>query len=147
MKPIKYRAHNNYDTDEASDHATIGDHGPSMTVQAHAEDADINVLMRRYGITGKMPENVKIPTYGDFSQVMDYRSAIEAVRKAHEGFMEIPAEIRAKFDNDPQLFLEFADNPENGKALVEMGLAKARVPEPAPAPTPAPPTVANTSTT
>lgn len=103
-----------------------------MTIQAHAEDADINVLMRRFGITGKMPDNPKIPTYGDFSQITDYRTALDAVRRAHEGFMEIPAPIRAQFDNDPQLFMEFCENPENLEAMRNMGLAK---PKPMPATT------------
>jgi Chlamydia-phage Chp2 scaffold (Chlamy_scaf) len=127
---IKYRQHNNYDIEQASDEATITDNSPSLTIQAQAEDADINVLMRRYGITGKMPENVKIPTYGDFTHVTDYRSAVEATKRAHENFMEIPADIRAKFHNDPQIFMEFADDPNNIEHMVSLGLAKFRPPEP-----------------
>ena len=134
MKPIKYRGHNNYDVQEASDEAVVHNDQPSLTVQAHAEDADINVLMRPYGITVKMPDNVKVPTYGDFTHITDYRSALEATRKAHNDFMEIPAEVRAKFDNDPQNFLEFASNPNNLPQMVEMGLAKRREPPSAPPP-------------
>ncbi len=128
---IKYRGDNNYDTKAASDEATIpaDQYGESMTVQSQAEDADINVLMKRYGLTGKMPDDIgeRIPTYGDFSGVMDYRSAVEAVNRAQMAFMEIPAELRARWDNDPQKFLEYSSNPENLAEMRKFGLAK---PEP-----------------
>jgi len=99
-------------------------YGESMTIQAQAEDADINVLMRRYGITGKMPDNPRIPMYGDFLEVRDYRTALEAIRQADADFMEIPAEIRARFDNDPQRFLEFCSDEANRDELSKLGLLK-----------------------
>lgn len=125
-----YRGHNNYDVQEASDHAALPPeaYGDSLTIQAQAEDADINVLMKRYGLTGSMPDSPRIPTYGDFSDVTDYRSALHAIRDAEAGFMEIPPDVRLKFNNDPQLLLEFASNPANGAALVQLGLAKPRQP-------------------
>jgi phage internal scaffolding protein len=94
-----------------------------------AEDADINVLMRRYGITGKMPENpeeITAAMYGDFTTtgITDYRSAVEAVAKAHEGFMLFPAEIRARYDNDPQQFVEWVNNPQNADEARKFGLVK-----------------------
>ena len=126
FRKIVYRGHNGYDTKTASDDAVVQEpYGESLTIQAHAEDADINVLMKRYGITGHMPENPRIPTYGDFSNITDYRSALHAVQAAHEGFMEIPAELRARFDNDPQKFLEYAANPANNDDLIKHGLKKA----------------------
>lgn len=125
---INYRAHNGYDvkaaSDEAAELATPDGPGVSLTVQSQAEDADINVLMHRYGITGRMPENVRIPSYGDFTEVTDFRSALEAVRRAEEGFMELPARVRAEFQNDPQLLLQFAADPANLPRMRELGLAK-----------------------
>jgi phage internal scaffolding protein len=128
---IHYRGHNSFDLDANSNDFAVHNDEPSMTVQSQAEDADINVLMRRYGITGKMPDNVKLPTYGDFTHVMDYRSAFDAVRQANERFMEIPAEVRARFNHDPQQLLDFVENPANADQLVQLGLAKPRPPAPA----------------
>lgn len=129
------RAPGNYDTDAASDEATLppDQYGESLTIQAHAEDADINVLMRRYGVTGKMPENAQhlVPMYGDFTEVTDYRSAVEAVNRAHDAFMLFPAELRARFDNDPQRLMEFAADPKNVEEMRKFGLAN-----PAPQPPP-----------
>lgn len=109
---------------ERSDLTAQKEFGESMTVQAMAEDADLNVLMHRYGVTGKMPENPLVPVYGDYSGVRDYRTAWEACRKAEAAFMEFPAQVRARFDNDPQIFLDFCGNPANLPALREMGLAR-----------------------
>lgn len=113
-----------YDTEEASAEATIKDNGESMTIQSHSEDADINTMVRRFGIVEAMPHTVRVPSFGDFADVTDYRSAIAAAGEALDHFMKLPAPIRAQFDNDPQNLLDFASIPENIPKLIEMGLGK-----------------------
>lgn len=121
---IFFRAPYNYDTKKASDDAAAEYvPEPSMTVQAMAEDADLNVIMHRYGITGKMPENQRIPTYQDFDEIVDFRSAHEAVLRARDAFMEYPAELRAKFQNDPQRFMDYCADPKNLPEMRVWGLA------------------------
>lgn len=124
-----FRSPYNYDRRQASDEAAAFSENPgeSLTVQSMAEDADINVIVHRFGITGKLPDNPRVPSYGDFSEVTDYRSALEAVRNADEAFMELPARVRAEFDNDPQKLLAFASNPDNLPRMRELGLAKEQV--------------------
>lgn len=137
---IVYRGHNNYDAKQASDEATFqGDYGQSLTVQSQAEDADINVLMRRYGLTGKMPDNPYTPTYGDFEDITDYASALRAIRHAEEQFATIPAEVRARFGNDPQRFLEFTSSEDNWDEMHKLGLTKGPRPKPPVEAPPAPP--------
>ena len=113
----------------------------SLTVASQAEDNDLNVLMKRFGITGKMPENPRVPMYGDFTEITDYRSALDAIRQANENFAEFPADVRARFNNDPQQLLEFMENPANRAEGERLGLLKvvhnppvgAPVPQPQPA--------------
>lgn len=119
-----------YDTDKRSDATGLECKDPSLTVQSDATDADINTIVQRFGLTGTVPSGLRIPQYGDFSEVVDYRSALEAVREAEARFMELPAATRARFENDPQLFLEFCDQlTPDGTALAnldemrKMGLA------------------------
>ena len=100
---------------------------PSLTQQSQAEDADINVLVRRFGLTGQMPESVRLPVYMDFDEVFDFATAQRAVLAARQQFMQIPADVRSRFDNDPQKFLEFCTNVENLPEMRKLGLAK---PEP-----------------
>lgn len=145
---VSYRAWGNYDPDVASHEAAVAatPNGPgeSLTVQSMADDADINILMKRYGITGHFPENPRVPVYGDFEGISDYQSALEAVKRADEMFMEYPAELRARFNNNPQAFLDFCGNPANIEDMRKLGLMKdvapvvtAPVPPVAPAVVPA----------
>lgn len=124
-----FRTPFNHDAVEFSDSCAVKEFGPSLTVQSMTEDADINVIMRRYGITGKMPEDVRPVFYGDFDEVFDFRTAQQALRSAQESFDAMPADLRDRFANDPQRFLEFCSAvDEDGKLtnleeLRKMGLA------------------------
>jgi phage internal scaffolding protein len=97
----------------------------SMTQQSDMSDSDINIIMQRYGPTGMLPQLTTPGTYGDFTEVTNYRDALDAVRAADEMFQQIPAKIRTQFGNDAAAFLEFAENPQNHDELVKMGLATA----------------------
>lgn len=129
------RAYRSYDVDAVSNATGLACKDPSKAVQSQRDEADINTIVRNFGITGKMPENVRVPTYGDFDVVGDYRTAIEAVRSAEDSFMKMPADVRSKFDNDPQAFLDFCMNPDNLEEMRSLGLAvKPAVEVPVPVP-------------
>lgn len=96
---------------------------PTLAQQQFKDDADINVLLERFKVTGQLPEGVRLPTYGDFSQVVDFRTAQDAIRRASASFMDLPANVRARFQNDPQEFLEFCSNKDNLPELRKLGLA------------------------
>lgn len=114
----------NYDRDQASLVSGVMCLDESLAQQHMADDADINVIVKRFGITGQMPQNPRLPTYGDFTGVSDFRSALEAVRDAEEAFGELPGDLRARFQNDPQAYLEFTTNPANQEAIYDLGLAE-----------------------
>lgn len=135
------RAYRSYDPDVVSDETGLECKDPSLAVQSQRDEADINTIVRNFGITGKLPENVRVPSYGDFDVVDDYRSAIEAVRAAEGSFMQMPADVRSRFENDPQQFLDFCMNPDNLEEMRKLGLAvpaKVEVPVPIPDPVPIP---------
>lgn len=94
----------------------------SLTQQSFTEETDINVLLERFRVTGQMPTAVRLPSYGDFSAVSDYRTAMDAVLRAEDSFNELPAQVRQRFGNDPQAFLEFCSKDENRPELARMGL-------------------------
>lgn len=95
---------------------------PGKTQQCFAEEVDINTIVRRFGVTGKLPESTRAPTYGDFTEVGDFRSAMNAVRMATESFMAMPAEVRAEFGNDTQRFVEFCSDERNFDRMGALGL-------------------------
>jgi len=58
--------------------------------------------------TGLLPDNVRVPQYGDFRDATDYKSSLDLVRKAEQAFSEYPADIRAQYQHDVGLFLDAA---------------------------------------
>lgn len=58
------------------------DQTPTMTDQSGAEDTDVNVIVKRYGVYGTMAQGTAKPLYGqDFSELPnDLATAIETVR-------------------------------------------------------------------
>lgn len=100
----------------------LSDFGPSLTVQSQAEEADINTIVRNFGVTGKLPQGVRLPEYGDFTGVGDFRSALEAVEAAEASFLKMPSSIREELRNDPAAFVHWVHDPANRPRLVELGL-------------------------
>jgi len=123
MAKVFHRALYNYDADAASNESGLACADESRAIQSQKDEADINVIVRNFGITGRMPESVRIPEYGDFDLVNDYQSAINAVREADRNFMAMPADVRSKFDNDPQKFLDFCADRSNLDEMRKLGLA------------------------
>lgn len=116
----------------------------SLAEQGEAEDADINVLMKRFGVTGHMPARGSLPlvTNGDFVPAMTFQESMDKIVKAREAFMELPADVRARFDHDPGKFVDYCTPSGDEKVdkrrledLREWGLA---VPEKPPAVEPPP---------
>ncbi|WNK12459.1 MAG: internal scaffolding protein [Microvirus sp.] len=103
---------------------------PSLTVQADKDDADINTIVARFGLTGRMPEGLRVPSFQDYDGVFDFQTAMHAIIQAEDNFMAMPATVRAKFNNDPGQFLQFAVDPANVDVMVEMGLAIPKPVEP-----------------
>jgi len=122
---------------------------PLLTEQAHAKTADINEIVRRHGANAFHRQYVEMLQSGAmrFDDVTgnDFQEASVIIAKAQQSFGQLPAELRAKFENNPAKFLDFVQNPDNGPALIDMGLASPPAPEPVirvevtnPVPDPAP---------
>lgn len=132
------RAPYNYDVDEASDAAGLrtdidpdtGEELESATQQQFAEETDINVIVERFGLTGQLPENFRAPVSGDFTGVTDYQSALNAVIAADAEFMSLPANVRERFQNDPQRLLEFVGDDKNRDEAIQLGLVPKPVEKP-----------------
>jgi len=82
--------------------------GPSPTQQHLKDEADINVIMRRFGVTGSMPGNLPGAVYGDFSGISGWEDAVELVERARGGFDSLPAAVRERFRNEPGEMVRFA---------------------------------------
>lgn len=115
--------------------------GDSRTVQSEADACDINKMMARYQRAGTMPDQ-PLMRYEDFSNVDDYMAMKEKIDTAQTAFMNLPALIRKRFQNDPAELLDFVQNDENREEAEKLGLIEVSVePEPEPEPAAAVPVV------
>jgi len=112
----------NYDRDAVSHETGLECLDGSKTQQSFAQEADINTIVNRFGVTGQLPSPARLPSYGDFEGVWDYQSALHALKNAENAFMGLSADIRKRFDNDPALFVEFCSNDANRDEAVKLGL-------------------------
>ena len=99
--------------------------GESLTQQHFKKSTDIVEIIKKHDRTGII-EHVQrgVAQYGDYSEVNEYREALDLVNNANASFMELPAELRAMFGNNAGEFFEFATNPENEEKMQELGLVK-----------------------
>ena len=118
----------NYDTAKAGNEDACHCKEPTLTQQQFAEEADINTIVERFHLTGEMPAVKEPPAYGDFSGIFDFQTAMNAVRNAQESFDALPANIRARFHNQPAEFLEFVQNDENRPEAEKLGLVPKKPP-------------------
>lgn len=112
---------------------------PTMTIQDDP-DTDINVLMKRFGITdgSLLPAHAGITDpryYGNWDESLTLRDALDRNREAEARFAQLPAKIRNRFGNDPYALWDFVTDPENGEEAITLGLLARKAP-PAPAPQP-----------
>lgn len=123
MAKFFLRAFGNYDVDKASDEAGLAcDPKDCMTQQQFAEECDINTIVKRFGLTGELPDDFRMPVSGDFTDVVDFHTAMNMVRASQEAFMSLPAEVRYRFNNDPGRLMEFLDDERNRDEAVKLGL-------------------------
>lgn len=112
----------NYDADQASLETGLECKDPSMAQQQFAEEADINTIVNRFGLTGELPTSVRMPTYADFDEAIDYHSAMNVIAAARESFMSMPAQVRARFGNDAGAFVAFCSDESNRAEAEKLGL-------------------------
>jgi len=112
----------NYDKERVSFETGFASSEPSLAVQSQKEEADINTIVRRFGLTGELPSNIRTPQYGDFTGITDYQTALNQVIAAQTEFMKLPASLRERFGNSPQNLLEFITDPQNKAEAQELGL-------------------------
>jgi phage internal scaffolding protein len=117
----------NYDTDAASNESGLHCEDASLAQQHFKDECDINNILRQFNITGLLPEAPLSPRYGDFTGIGDYHSALNQVIAAEDEFMSLPAQIRARFENDPTQLIEFLDKPENINEAIKLGLVNPSV--------------------
>lgn len=96
---------------------------PTMTQQSDHDATNINIIVAKYMKGAPLPQVTEPGKFGDFTGISSFTDAMEMITKANEAFHEVPAHIRAKFNNNPSTFMEYIHDAKNIPELVKMGLA------------------------
>lgn len=99
-------------------------YAPSLTVQADADDCDINNIMDKYVRYGTLPNvETREPIYADATTLpCDYLEALTIVNNAQDAFNSLPSNVRKEFNNNPSELLEFINDSNNYEKAIELGL-------------------------
>lgn len=122
MKPPFVRNPYNYDTNQAGDESGLKCLDKSLAQQHMADECDINKLVERFVVTGEIPALEAPPLQGDFTNAPTYQEALNLMVEANRSFMQMPAKIRSRFENDPGQFVNFCSEEANRDELRLMGL-------------------------
>lgn len=97
-----------YDPSYESASSAVDTGTKTLVQQGFRDEQDINTIVRRFGLT--LPSRgADGAMYGDFTGISDYESAVAMVRESQERFMQLPAELRSKFGNNPGNLVRFAN--------------------------------------
>ena len=82
---------------------------PSRTKQAFKQECDINHIMKKFKkVAGSeflnQYQGYLGGQFGDFSEVVDYRTALDQINRSKAVFEALPSVLRKRFDNDPAKF-------------------------------------------
>lgn len=99
----------------------------SKTQQHFKDECDINQILERFRETGVIDHIKTTQAQYGYAPAITFTEAMLTVATANENFMQLPADIRSAFKNDPALFLDAAADPEKRGLFEELGLLQ---PEP-----------------
>jgi len=123
----------NHNTEyDARQYASVNNE-PSMTQKHQAEETDINVIMKKFGVTGVAPGAKMPPSFLDVPADLDLQGALQMVAEGREAFESQPAEVRAYFRNDMARYSATVDDLRRRgdvKGLAALGLVETPPEEP-----------------
>ncbi len=92
--------------------------------QSMKDECDVNLIVSRFAETGLISHLAGgVPQFVDVSELGDYRSIIEQVRKVDEYFAGLPADVRSEFSNDASRFMDYLESGASVEDLQKLGLA------------------------
>lgn len=104
----------------------------SLTQQSEAEFTTIRAYIDKYtrlGVLGN-PARISEAEFGDFASLpRDYGEAVELVQSVNEAFRALPAQVRARYGEDPARFANALSDPAEIAALAAEGLIQSPEPQ------------------
>lgn len=97
---------------------------PTRTQRQYKDQVNVNNIIKKFKKTGSITHlrNAQQGIYADLTLIPDYAEALMQVKHAQEAFEAIPADIRLKFNNDPNLLIDYLKDPKNKEEAIKHGL-------------------------
>lgn len=109
----------------------------SETQQHLKEEVDVNCIVARALRTGILGDPLSIgrrqAIFADLSDVGDFQSSLNKLEAARSAFMELPVEVRKRFNHDPAALVAFLADKANVDEAVALGLMEKPKPAAPPA--------------
>lgn len=98
--------------------------GETKTQLQFQKDCNVNNIIAKFKKTGSVTHvrNRKEGVYADLTELPNLQEAHAVVQLAQSAFDAVPSQIRAKFSNDPQQFIDFLRDPKNDEEAIKLGL-------------------------
>lgn len=91
--------------------------------QQHKEKVDVNNIIKKYQQNLPITHlNRNRGVYADLSLMTDYQGMLDAVSQAQKAFNDLPANLRSRFQNDPEQLLNFLQDSKNKEEAIKLGL-------------------------
>lgn len=100
--------------------------------QNHAPEVEINNIVKRHGVSRLVATRDAQALVFDDVTTNDFQEAMNLINKGREVFGQLSSAERAEFQNKPEIYLDYVQNPANRDALIERGWMNAPEPEPQP---------------
>lgn len=97
--------------------------GPGRTKQSFKDECDLNVILKRYQLTGQVDPRLLREGQYLLSEIdpIDFQEAQFMTADAKSAFEALPSSVRGRFDNDPLRLLAWVHDPRNMQEAVKLG--------------------------
>jgi len=97
----------------------------SKCKRSFGQEADINVIMKRFKATGHIQLRPNPGQFVDVSGLGDFAEATRRVNAAKASFMALPGRVRSIVGGSPEALMEYVADPANWAEAIKLGLVPA----------------------
>lgn len=112
MKLPKLRSQYDYDADQNSADTAYDATGSTLTRQEYKDDADINNIVRRFGVEA----HARQPLFGEMNFDRGLQEAFAEIRQANHLWLTLPPELRDKYKSRAEMYAAL----DNGKFATDL---------------------------
>lgn len=95
----------------------------SRTKQSFRDECDVNLIVKNHGRNGVVSHfNGAEPSFGDYTEAVDLKAAMDRVFEANETFASLPSAVRRVAGESPVEMLAMLQDPDGANDLVDAGL-------------------------